>query len=213
LDDYQTFIHRSRYARWRDEDNRRETWEETVQRLINYYGTITGIKKGDYEDPILFELYDAIVNLEVMPSMRALMTAGPALDRCNVGAYNCAYLPVDSPRSFDEAMYILMCGTGVGFSVESKYVEQLPRVSEVFSETSTTIVVEIAKKDGPNLSENLSPYLLRARYPNGTHLVFDPLVPDLRLSEDEHQDLTLLYDYLSSVLTHLRSRLDDASRR
>lgn len=91
-------------------------------------------------------LAGAIENMEVMPSMRAMMTAGPALDRCNVGAYNCAYLPVDSPRSFDEAMYILMCGTGVGYSVEEKYVSQLPRITESFSETDTVIVVEDSKE-------------------------------------------------------------------
>jgi ribonucleoside-triphosphate reductase len=95
---------------------------------------------------VVMELQEAIHDLEVMPSMRAMMTAGPALDRCNVGAYNCAYLPVDSPRSFDEAMYVLMCGTGVGYSVEEKYVSQLPRITEEFSETPTCIVVEDSKE-------------------------------------------------------------------
>jgi ribonucleoside-triphosphate reductase (thioredoxin) len=95
---------------------------------------------------VVMELQGAIHDMEVMPSMRAMMTAGPALDRCNVGAYNCAYLPVDSPRSFDEAMYILMCGTGVGFSVEEKYVSQLPRITEEFSDTDTVIVVDDSKE-------------------------------------------------------------------
>jgi ribonucleoside-triphosphate reductase len=149
IDDYQKYIHTSRYARWRDDVGRRETWEETVERLTDYYTDhvlqITAEDKP-FEGPVFKELYDAIVNMEVMPSMRCMMTAGAALDRCNVAAYNCAYLTVDSPRSFDEAMYILMCGTGVGFSVEERYVSQLPRISERFSDTDTTIVVEDSKE-------------------------------------------------------------------
>ena len=124
----QEFIHKSRYARWRDEDNRRETWDETVTRLTNFYTKkIATIGEQPYKESLstLSDIEKAIYNLEVMPSMRAMMTAGPALDRCHVAAYNCAYLPVDSLRSFDEAMYILMCGTGVGFSVENKYIDQL----------------------------------------------------------------------------------------
>lgn len=139
---YEEFIYKSRYSRWLEEENRREDWGETVTRLMDYYShQIGGMDGEDY-----YELHDAIYNLDVMPSMRALMTAGPALDRCNVAAYNCAYLPVDSPRSFDEAMYILMCGTGVGFSVEKKYVDNLPRISEKFEETDTVIVVRDSKE-------------------------------------------------------------------
>jgi ribonucleoside-triphosphate reductase len=141
MDDYQKFIHASRYARFRDDLGRRETWEETVVRLVEYYQEHA---KLNYDERV--ELMEAILNMEVMPSMRAMMTAGPALDRCNVGAYNCAYLPVDSPRSFDEAMYILMCGTGVGFSVEEKYVCQLPRITEHFDDTDTVIVVADSKE-------------------------------------------------------------------
>ena len=144
---YEEFIYKSRYARWREEDNRRESWDETVKRLVDFYGQkiLENNKIGlPLED--LDELYTAIYNLEVMPSMRAMMTAGPALDRCNVAAYNCAYLPVDSPRSFDEGMYILLCGTGVGFSVESKYVNQLPRISEEFNDTDTVITVADSKE-------------------------------------------------------------------
>lgn len=144
MDDYQRFIHASRYARWRDDLGRRETWTETVERLINYYNLTVLSLTG--KDENMDELFKAVLNMEVMPSMRAMMTAGPALDRCNVGAYNCAYLPVDSPRSFDEAMYILMCGTGVGFSVEEKYVSQLPRITEEFSDTNTVVVVDDSKE-------------------------------------------------------------------
>lgn len=142
MDFYQQFIAKSRYARWREADNRREDWSETVGRLTNYYA----IKSGFETDPVWDEIQVAIENLEVMPSMRSLMTAGPALDRCHVAAYNCAYLPVDSPRAFDEAMYILMCGTGVGFSVEEKSVHKLPNVSEDFNESDSVIVVGDSKE-------------------------------------------------------------------
>lgn len=112
------------------------------------------------------ELYDAIYNLEVMPSMRALMTAGPALDRCNVPAYNCAYLPVDSPRSFDECMYILMCGTGVGFSVEKKYIDQLPKISEEFERTDTVIVVQDSKEGWAKAFRELVSLLIAGQIPS-----------------------------------------------
>lgn len=141
--DYERLIHVSRYARWREEDNRRETWEETVTRLVDYYAK--SLLKIDIPVDIYEELYSAIYNLEVMPSMRALMTAGPALDKCNVAAYNCAYLPVDHPYAFDEAMYVLMCGTGVGFSVERKYVDKLPEIPEELFDEDTTVVVADSK--------------------------------------------------------------------
>lgn len=144
---YEEFIHVSRYARWREEDNRRETWAETVERLVEYYGKVLGdTGPNGYEHQITTEIYDAIYNLEVMPSMRALMTAGPALDRCNVAAYNCAYLPVDDPKAFDEAMYILMCGTGVGFSVERKYTDTLPEIPEELQPSGVVVIVEDSKE-------------------------------------------------------------------
>jgi ribonucleoside-triphosphate reductase (thioredoxin) len=164
MDNYQRFIHASRYARFRDDLGRRETWEETVERLVSYYNShvlfTSFMPVGFYE-----ELRDAILNMEVMPSMRAMMTAGPALDRCNVGAYNCAYLPVDSPRSFDEAMYILMCGTGVGFSVEEKYVSQLPRITEEFSDTDTVIVVADSKEGWAKSFRELITLLIAGQVP------------------------------------------------
>lgn len=141
LDDYQQFIHTSRYARYLPEEKRRETWCETVNRYIhNVVYPAVGTQDNASERLCL-----AILNMDVMPSMRALMTAGEALNRDNVCGYNCAYLPVDSPRSFDEAMYILMCGTGVGFSVEHQYVSQLPIISEHFEASNTTIVVGDSK--------------------------------------------------------------------
>jgi ribonucleoside-triphosphate reductase len=150
LNDYQQFIHRSRYARWLEEKNRRETWEETVDRYVQNVVRPVLAQSGVAELSFAYdeqenEIRDAILNLEVLPSMRALMTAGPALERDHVAGYNCAYLPVDSPRAFDEAMYILMCGTGVGFSVEDQYVSQLPLVNEHFERSGTTIEVADSK--------------------------------------------------------------------
>jgi len=159
---YEEFIYKSRYARWLEDKNRREDWDETVKRLVDYYGKQVGWAGtvGDWED-----IYSAIYGLEVMPSMRALMTAGPALDRCHVPAYNCAYLPVDSPRSFDEAMYILMCGTGVGYSVESKYVDQLPQISETFEKTDTTISVADSKEGWAKSFRELVSLLIAGQVP------------------------------------------------
>lgn len=143
MNEYQRFIALSRYARWLPDENRRETWEETVVRCMTFLGG----KVNDKLQAVSLwgELTEAMYNLEVLPSMRCVMAAGPALERCNVGGYNCAYLPVDSPRSFDEAMYILMCGTGVGFSVERQYVNQLPIVNEHFETTDTVIHVGDSK--------------------------------------------------------------------
>ena len=140
--DYQNFIALSRYARWKDDEQRRENWGETVDRYFDY---MSDHLKKNYSYTITKALKDKlteqIMSLGTMPSMRALMTAGPALDRCHVGGYNCSYIPVDSPRSFDECMYILMCGTGVGFSVERECVDKLPVVNEHFEKSSTIIKV------------------------------------------------------------------------
>ena len=140
--DYQNFIALSRYARWKEDEQRRETWPETVSRYFDYMEKHMH-KKYNYvlDDTLRGELETAVLNQDIMPSMRALMTAGPALDRCHVGGYNCSYLPVDNPRAFDETMYILMCGTGVGFSVERHNVEKLPIVNEAMHETDTVIKV------------------------------------------------------------------------
>ena len=126
---YSDYIHKSRYARYVPEEQRRETWEETVNRYVEFFRART---KGRVPSNIWREIEHAILHHDIMPSMRALMTAGPALDRDNVAGYNCAYVPVDDRRVFDEIMYILMCGTGVGFSVERKYTERLPTISSEF---------------------------------------------------------------------------------
>ena len=145
--DYQSFIHQSRYSRWSEEEERRETWGETVNRLLNFYRSF--IKDNhDYSmtKELFTDLYVALTSLKIMPSMRAMMTAGPALERNHIAAYNCSYLPVDSPRAFDECLYILMHGTGVGFSVERQYVNQLPSVPDVVEESETTIIVQDSKE-------------------------------------------------------------------
>ena len=140
--DYQNFIALSRYARWLPDENRREVWSETVDRYMSFMENHLQ-EKHSYSMPsnLKEDIYKHITDLQTMPSMRALMTAGPALDRCHVAGYNCSYLPVDSPRAFDECMYILMCGTGVGFSVERENVDKLPVVNEHFEDSSTEIKV------------------------------------------------------------------------
>ena len=140
--DYQNFIALSRYARWKDDEQRRESWGETVTRYMDYMSNHLE-NNYDYTMPteLKSRLYDAIHSQQIMPSMRALMTSGPALDRCHVAGYNCSYIPVDSPRAFDECMYILMCGTGVGFSVERENVDKLPIINEDFHESDTVIKV------------------------------------------------------------------------
>lgn len=163
---YEEFIFKSRYARWLEDENRRENWEETVSRLMVYYNEATdNAMDSAREAKVYEEVRSAIYNLEVMPSMRALMTAGPALDRCHVPAYNCAYLTVDNPRSFDEAMYILMCGTGVGFSVEREYTEQLPRISEEFTDTDTVITVADSKEGWSKAFRELISLLIAGQIP------------------------------------------------
>ena len=144
---YQTYIAKSRYSRYLDDKGRREHWPETVNRYFDFMeGHLR--KKHNYLLPteLRKELQDAVTNLEVVPSMRAIMTAGDALDRQNVAGYNCSYLPVDDPKAFDEAMYILLCGTGVGFSVEEKYVNRLPEVPDHLFDSNTVVVVKDSKE-------------------------------------------------------------------
>ena len=145
-DFYRNFIHISRYARWIESENRRETWVETVDRYMSFMKTHLVTNHGYSENDKTFEeIRNAVIDHKIMPSMRALMTAGPALDRDHIAAYNCSFIAVDSPRAFDEAMYILMNGTGVGFSVEQKYMSLLPVVAEELYKTDTVIVVDDSK--------------------------------------------------------------------
>lgn len=144
---FQQYIHKSRYARYLDEHNRREHWPETVSRYFNFMEKHLE-KNNNYKltKELRKELETSVLNLEVMPSMRSLMTAGEALERQNIAGYNCSYLPIDDPKAFDEAMYILLCGTGVGFSVEQKYVNRLPEIPDRLFESNTTVVVKDSKE-------------------------------------------------------------------
>jgi ribonucleoside-triphosphate reductase len=139
---YQQFIHKSRYARWDYERQRRENWDETVHRYVGFFSE--RIPKADREQ-ISNEIEKAILSMDVMPSMRAMMTAGPALEKDNAAGYNCSYIAVDDPRAFDEAMYLSMCGTGVGFSVERQYVNAMPTIAEKFFPVDTCIKVKDSK--------------------------------------------------------------------
>jgi ribonucleoside-triphosphate reductase len=143
---YENFIALSRYARWLENENRRETWGETVDRYFTFM--VSQLSKQGYtpDQKVVDELRDAVFNRNVMPSMRSVMTAGVALERENVSGYNCAFLPVDNARSFDEAMYILMCGTGVGFSVEYKYINKLPSLPEKLEKSDTVVMVGDSKE-------------------------------------------------------------------
>ena len=137
---YEQYIAKSRYARYLPEEKRRETWGETVSRYTDFFKA-----RGQLDKATEKELYDAVYNLEVMPSMRAIMTAGAALNRDNVAGFNCAYIAIDNPRAFDELLYILMCGTGAGYSVERQYISKLPLVSEEFFESDSVINVPDSK--------------------------------------------------------------------
>ena len=140
MNDYQSFIHKSRYARYIDDEKRRETWEETVHRYVDFFQD-----RCDLPEDISLELFNSIVNMDVMPSMRSLMTSGKALSRDHCAGYNCSYMAVDHVRTFDENLYVLLCGTGVGFSVERQYIAKLPEVADAFYDTDTTIVVRDSK--------------------------------------------------------------------
>lgn len=144
---YQTYIAKSRYSRYLDDKGRREHWNETVARYFDFMEKHLK-KNNNYEltPELRNRLETAVVNLDVMPSMRSIMTAGEALERQNIAGYNCSYLPIDDPKAFDEAMYILLCGTGVGFSVEQKYVNKLPEIPEKLYESNTVVHVKDSKE-------------------------------------------------------------------
>jgi ribonucleoside-diphosphate reductase alpha chain len=144
---YQTYIAKSRYSRYLDDKGRREHWPETAKRYMDFMQEHLQKNHG-YTMPasLYIRLNTAIVNLDVMPSMRSIMTSGDALERQNVAGYNCSYMPIDDPKAFDEAMYILLCGTGVGFSVEQKYVNRLPEIPEKLYESNTVVHVKDSKE-------------------------------------------------------------------
>ena len=163
---YQDFIHLSRYSRWLENENRRETWEETVDRYFNFFENHLKDNHNYVEDKeVVEELRSAVLNLEVMPSMRALMTAGTALERENVAGYNCSFVAMNNLKSFDEILYVLMCGTGVGFSVERDFVNKLPTLAEEFSESHTTIVVQDSKLGWAKAYRELVSLLVNGQVP------------------------------------------------
>ena len=161
MDQYQSFIHKSRYARWIPEAGRRESWHETVNRYVDFWKD-----RGQIDEEVALKLFNAIHSQEVMPSMRCMMTAGTALDKDNVAGFNCSYLHIDSPRSFDELMYVLMCGTGVGFSVERNFINKLPEVAESFHPTESVIVVSDSKIGWASAFRELIAMLYAGKIPN-----------------------------------------------
>jgi ribonucleoside-diphosphate reductase alpha chain len=163
---YQDFIHLSRYSRWLEKENRRESWEETVKRYFDFFENHLKVnQKFTLSGELRNELEQAVLNLEIMPSMRALMTAGEALERDNTAGYNCSYVAVNRVRAFDEILYILMCGTGVGFSVERQYVEKLPTIAEHFTESDTIIIVQDSKAGWAKAYKELISLLIGGQIP------------------------------------------------
>lgn len=162
---YQSFIHLSRYSRWLDAEGRRESWEETVDRYFRFFDEHFSEKGVKLNKTIRDELREAVLNLEVMPSMRSLMTAGEALKRDNTAGYNCSYVAVNKVRAFDEILYVLMCGTGVGFSVERQYIEKLPTIAEEFTQSDTLIVVKDSKEGWAKAYRELVSLLIGGQIP------------------------------------------------
>lgn len=157
--DYSIYIHKSRYARWIDKEGRRETWEETVKRYCDFW-------QQRYPNVFPYnDIYTTIYNKEVMPSMRALMTAGPALERDNIAGFNCSYIPVDDVRAFDEIMYILMNGTGVGYSVERQDIQKLPEIAEQFHHTDSILHVADSKTGWASAFRQLISLLYQGQIP------------------------------------------------
>ena len=165
--EYQSFIHLSRYSRWLPDEGRRETWIETVSRLSNFMQIHLKKNLGvEIDSETWRKIEDYIIGLSVMPSMRALMTAGTALERENIAGYNCSYIPIDNPKAFDEILYILMNGTGVGFSVERQYVDKLPTIPDrEFEKTDDVVSVADSKEGWARGFKDLISYLYTCRIP------------------------------------------------
>ena len=161
MDLYQEYIHQSRYSRYRDDLDRRETWDETVDRVRDFWSD--RIPKSMRED--LTDAMEAVRNQDIMPSMRIMMSAGKALSDHHVAGYNCADVPIDDPRVFSEIVYVLMCGTGVGFSVERDYVERLPEVNKDMMNTETVIRVKDSKLGWASAYRELISLLYSGRVP------------------------------------------------
>jgi len=201
VDVYQQWIHKTRYARYLEEFQRRENWGETVRRYTGFF--------EDRLDLKLTEFGRAILDLDVMPSMRCLMTAGKALERDACAGYNCSYLPIDSPRAFDEIMYILMCGTGVGFSVERQYINQLPDVAEEFHDTDTVIVVRDSKIGWATAVREMISLLYSGRIPKWDLSRVRPAGSRLKTfggRASGSEPIEKLFKHMISVFTHAKGR-------
>ena len=198
---YQQWIHKTRYARYLEELQRRENWGETVRRYTGFFEDRLDLKLTDIER--------AILDLDVMPSMRCFMTAGKALSRDACAGYNCSYLPIDSPRAFDEIMYILMCGTGVGFSVERQYINQLPEVAEEFHDTDTVIIVRDSKIGWATGVREMISLLYSGRVPKWDLSRVRPAGSRLKTfggRASGSEPLDKLFKHMVSVFTHAKSR-------
>ena len=209
--EYQSFIHMSRYSRWLEEEGRRETWTETVSRLIVYFKNHIDVHyKGVLKNKEWTELEEAILSLQVMPSMRALMTAGGALDRENIAGYNCSYIPIDSPKAFDEVLYILMNGTGVGFSVERQYADKLPTIpDQEFENTDDVISVADSKEGWARAFRDLISFLYTARIPKISVTKVRPAGARLKTfggRASGPQPLVDLFDFTISKFKEARGR-------
>lgn len=198
---YESFIYKSRYSRWLGD--RREDWSETVERYLEF------ILYGNYVGGLYSELKDAITNHEVLPSMRAMWSAGPALERCNVAAYNCSYLPIDSLRSLDELMYVLMCGTGVGYSVERQYIGRLPTISEHFERSNTIIRVGDSKSGWARAYRELVTLLYAGQVPQWDVSGVRPAGTPLKTfggRASGPEPLEELFEFTSRVITGANGR-------
>jgi ribonucleoside-triphosphate reductase len=209
--EYQSFIHMSRYSRWLEEEGRRETWSETVNRLVSYFkNQIDTNYKGVIKNKEWQEIEEAILSLQVMPSMRALMTSGGALDRENIAGYNCSYIPIDSPKAFDEVLYILMNGTGVGFSVERQYADKLPTIpDQEFENTDDVISVADSKEGWARAFRDLISFLYTARIPKISVTKVRPAGARLKTfggRASGPQPLVDLFDFTISKFKEARGR-------
>jgi len=207
MDQYQEYIAASRYARFQDDKGRRETWPETVTRFVEYVFSRTPAITDNAE--LKADLYKSIVNLELMPSMRAMMTAGKSADRDNTCVYNCSYLPVDDVKSFDEAMFILLCGTGVGFSVESKYINQLPEVPEKLFDSGGVVNVHDSKEGWAKSLRLLIAHLYAGEIPKWDVSAVRPAGARLKTfggRASGPQPLIDLFEFVVATFKHAKGR-------
>lgn len=209
-DPYRNFIAVSRYSRWLEKENRRETWEETVDRYVGFYrGHMDTNYPGVVNDKTWGKIRNAILNHEVMPSMRGLMTAGPALARENLAQFNCSFIAIDDVRAFDEALYILMNGVGLGFSAEKKYVSQLPVVSDTFNDYSEVIVVGDSKAGWAKAFREVIANLYEGRIPRIDVSNVRPAGARLKTfggRASGPQPLVDLFDFATEIFKNARGR-------